>query len=124
MESQPLLTDYVEWKYTEQDNLPTCSFSVDAGLGYFDSDFMESVFAAEKEGLIQKIHTLSFVENFKDELMLRMNNMDMTNMTAVISLTGKKGPGNEVNEKLFDFKSSDIRSASLQFVGAFSYNTK
>jgi hypothetical protein len=121
MKSHQQLTDYVNWKYNDQENLPKSSFSVDAGLGYFDSDFLECVFKTDKEELIQEIQTLSFVGNFKDQLMEEIARLDMIDITAVISLTGKKGPGCVVNEKLFDFKPLSNTVKPLRFVGAFFY---
>lgn len=121
MNSHQQLIDYVNWEYNDQENLPKSSFSIDAGLGYFDSDFLECVFKTDKEELIQEIQTLSFVENFKDELMEQIARLDMIDITAVISLTGKRSPGGVINEKLFDFKPSSNPVKLLRFVGAFSY---
>lgn len=121
MNNHQQLIDYVNWEYNDQENLSKCSFSVDTGLGYFDSDFLECVFATDKEELIQKIQSLSFVDNFKDQLMAEIARLDMVDITAVISVTGKKGPGGIVNEKLFDFKPLSNTVKPLRFVGAFFY---
>ena len=120
-ENQAQLTDYVDWKYLENEDDPKCSFADDIGLKYFDSDFLESVFVETPSKLLEQIDNISFVENFKVQLLTKINNIDHSEKNSIISLSGKKDVYGGINEKLLDFTPTLNDKKYLQFVGLYKY---
>ena len=102
-ENETQLADYVDWKYLENEDVPKCSFADDIGLKYFDSDFLESAFVATPSKLLEQIDNISFVENFKVQLLSKINDINYSDKISIISLSGKKDVYGGINEKLFDF---------------------
>ena len=120
-ENQAQLTDYVDWKYLENEDDPKCSFADDIGLKYFDSDFLESAFVETPSKLIEQIDNISFVENFKVQLLAKINDIDHSEKNSIISLSGKKDVYGGINEKLLDFTPTLNDKKYLQFVGLYKY---
>jgi hypothetical protein len=120
-DNQIQLTDYVDWKYLENEDDPKCSFAHDIGLRYFNSDFLESVFVATPSKLLEQIDNISFIENFKIQLLTKINDINYSAKNSIISLSGKKDINGGINEKLFDFTPILTDKKSLQFVGLFRY---
>jgi hypothetical protein len=120
-ENQTQLTDYVEWKYLENEDDPKCSFADDIGLKYFDNDFLESAFVATPSKLLEQIDNISFVENFKGQLLTKINDINYSDKNSIISLSGKKDVYGGINEMLFDFTPTLNDKEYLQFVGLYKY---
>lgn len=120
-ENQSQLEGYLEWKYSENEDEPKCSFAEDAGLPYFDSDFLESFFAPAPDELLQQIDNISFAGNFKAQLLAVMKGMNYTDKNSIISLSSKRDRYGSVNEGLFDFVPPLNKRENLQFAGLFKY---
>lgn len=121
-ENRTQLSDYVDWKYSENEDDPVCDFANDIGLEYFDSAFLETAFAGSLSELLAQIDDLSFIENFKEHLLAAINNSNCSGKNAIISLTGKKDVNAGINENLFGFIPSAIHKNHLAFIGHYRYN--
>ncbi len=115
------LANYVDWKYYENEENPKCSFADDIGIEYFDSDFLESVFVTTPSDLLGQIVNISFVENFKAQLLTKINEIHYSDKNSIISLSGKKDDYGSINEELFHFTPTLTDKKMLKFVGAFKY---
>ena len=120
-DNQTLLTDYLDWKYLENQDDAQCSFAHDIGLKNFDSDFLESVYIATPSKLLEQIDNISFIKNFKEQLLTKINNIHLADKNSIIALSGKKDIYGSINENLFDFTPTLNDKAFLQFVGLFKY---
>jgi Immunity protein 22 len=120
-ENRSQLAAFVDWRYLEDQDTPTCAFSQAAGLGYFDSDFLEAEFAENPAHLPNRINALSFVENFSEQLAEKISRLDISGFNAVITLTGKKDPDGSVNAKLFEFSFPEFPTGNLIPLGTFIY---
>ena len=118
------LRDYVDWKYSDNEDGPTCTFADDIGLTYFDSDFLESVFVEIPSELLEHIDHISFAENFKAQLVTSINNINYADKNAIISISGKKDMYGSINEDLFDFVPMVTNKKYVQFVGLFKYENQ
>lgn len=120
-DSQTQLAEYVEWKYLENENDPKCNFAADIAIKYVDSDFLEAAFAAKASELLEQLNNISFVENFKPQLLAKIGNTACSDKNSIISLSGKKDIHGGINEKLFDFTPTQNDKEHLHFVGFFKY---
>lgn len=120
-ENQTQLTDYVNWRYFENEDEPTCNFADDIGIKYFDSDFLESTFVQPPLQLLAQIDNISFVENFKAQLLTKINDINYSDKNAIISLSGKKDVNGGINQMLFNFIPQFNNKKYLQFIGLFKY---
>lgn len=120
-ENQTQLTDYVNWRYLENEDEPTCNFANDIGIKYFDSDFLESTFVQTPSQLLAQIDNISFVESFKTQLLTKINDINYSDKNAIISLSGKKDVNGGINQMLFNFIPQFNNKNYLQFIGLFKY---
>jgi len=123
--SQDELENYVDRVYPDDGDDPYCRFASDAGLGYFDHDFLEVAYAETSAELLKNMDKLSFAANYKDQLLARLDKINYDNKNSIILLSGRKdnesGPGG-VNDKLFDLVPVINDKDHLQFVGLFRFD--
>lgn len=119
-DNEAQLREYVDYNYLENEDDPKCKFADDIGLSHIDTDFLESIFFGSSSEIFNTIKSLSFVENFKTQLMASMNMINYKDKNSIISLSGIRDSG-RVNNKLFDLSPVQNDNENLLFVGLYRF---
>ncbi len=117
------LADYLEWNYSadESEDL-TCKFSKDTALSFFDEGFLEYAYVGSSAKILTMWDNISYIENFKDELLKKISSVNLSDSNSIIALSGKRSIHGDINAELFDFKSQTNDKVYLQFVGVFKFD--
>lgn len=117
------LADYLEWNYSPDENEePTCMFSEDTGLSSFDEDFLEFAYVGSSDKILPLLDNVSFIENFRDDLLKKISSINLSDSNSIIVLSGKRSIHGDINADLFDFISQTNDKDYLQFVGVYKFN--
>lgn len=111
-----LYKNYLNLNY-ENDDEPKSEFAKDSGLEYYDDDFMESWWfnKLESNKLKEYKDDLLDSEYFFDELILELNNRDLTNRNSITFLFGENGEF-PTNQMLFKYKGIIKKDKPIEFV--------
>ncbi len=98
----------------EEDNLDLSEFAIDANIGWYDEDFIESWWFEKLEiNKLQEYRTaLLDSEYFFDDLIAELKTCDISNYNIITFLFGKKG----VNEMLFHYKNPFRKNVPIKFI--------
>lgn len=119
-----LRQDYLSFDYENEDD-PESEFGKDAGLGYYDEDFLESWWLNNMDlnSLLEHKDKLLDSEYFFDELITELGNRDLSKRNTISFLFGENGE-NSVNEMLFKYNGIESKNKPIEFVFKKEYEPK
>ncbi|MEO1033257.1 MAG: immunity 22 family protein [Bacteroidota bacterium] len=119
-----LYQNYLNFDY-ENENEPESEFGKDAGVEYYDEDFMESWWFDELN--LNKLNDykddLLDSEYFFNELIAELKNRDLTNRNFISFMFGENGEYS-TNEMLFEYNGMNINNKPIAFVFKKEYEPK
>lgn len=129
---EKLYNDYLSFRYDGEDESEFgkdkeggSKFGKDAGLAYYDEDFMESWWfnKLELNALIENMKDLLDSEYFFDELRITLQSLNLTNRNSISFLYGENGK-NSTNESLFKYNGMKSENKPIEFVFQKEYEKK
>ncbi len=96
--------NYLAFDYEDQDDTIVSPFGKDAGLRWYDEDFIESCWRGEMTmSELQNSRTgLLDSDHFFDDLLVELRKVDLSDFNTITFLFGDKN-GRGVNTDLFDY---------------------